>query len=80
MFDSDSVFYNQQIIRICSPVYMKSGNVRVAYHGELTTASDGIHMAEQMATVLEHIRKYSPEATQSSDGTGPAIPVQILGE
>ena len=66
-----------EIIRICSPVYIKSGNVRVSSHGQLTTALDGKHMAEQMATVLEHINRYSPKAIQSPSGSGPAIPEPV---
>ena len=72
------VYEMPEIIRICAPVYMKSGNVKVASHGQLTTAGDGTHMAEQMATVLEHINRYSPKAIQSPSGSGPAIPVPIL--
>lgn len=62
------------IIRVCSPVYLKSGNVMVSAHGMLTSAQDGVHMVNQMAVVLEHIHRYSPHAKQSKTGEGPAIP------
>jgi hypothetical protein len=71
------VYEMPEIIRICAPIYMKSGNIRVASHGQLTTAGDGAHMAEQMATVLEHIQRHSPKAIQSPSGSGPAIPHPI---
>lgn len=63
------------MIRICSPMYLKSGNVRVAAHGSLTSATDGAQMVEQLAVVLEHVKRYYPEAIQSDYGIGPAIPV-----
>lgn len=64
-----------EIVRICSPVYIKSGNVRVASHGQLTTVEDGKQMVDQMAVVIEHIKRYFPEAVQSVNGNGPAIPI-----
>jgi len=68
-------YESPEIIRICSPVYIKSGNVRVASHGQLTTKEDGIKMVDQMAVVIEHTNRYFPEAMQSEVGNGPAIPV-----
>lgn len=68
------------MIRICSPIYLKSGNVMVAAHGQLTTFQDGEHMVNQMAVVLEHIQRYYPEAIQSENGQGPAIPKGELTE
>ena len=69
-----------EIIRICSPVYIKSGNVAVPAHGQRTTAMDGKHMVEQLATVMEHIQRYAPNAVQSPAGSGPALPIKPTAE
>ncbi len=68
------IYEAPDIIRICAPVHIKSGNIMVAGHGVLSAKSDGEAMAEQMAVVLEHIDRYFPEAVQSPAGAGSAIP------
>ena len=63
-----------EIVRICSPVNLKSGNIMVPSHGFRSGQTDGENMAEQMAVVLEHIDRYFPAAVQSPPGSGPALP------
>ncbi|AOM81850.1 U32 family peptidase [Salisediminibacterium beveridgei] len=65
------------MIRICSPMYLKSGNVMISGHGQKTSADNGASMVEQMSVVLEHIGRYYPDVVQSKPGNGPAIPVKV---
>ncbi|MCK4570518.1 peptidase [Candidatus Bipolaricaulota bacterium] len=65
-----------EMVRVASPVYLKTGNSAVSGHGIRTTAAEGRAMAEQASIVVEMVHKYLPEAKQS--GPGPddaAIPV-----
>lgn len=57
-----------EIVRIASPVHLKTGNSVVAGHGQLTTAENGSRMAEQASLVLEMVSRYYPEAVQSEPG------------
>ena len=59
------VYEAPEIVRIASPVYLKTGNSVVSEHGMPTTAKDGIRMARQAMIVLEMVNKYFPEAIQS---------------
>jgi len=54
-----------EIVRIASPVYIKTGNSAIAKHGSVTTANDAKRMAVQASIALEMITKYYPEAKQS---------------
>lgn len=54
-----------EIVRVASPVYIKTGNSQIGGHGERTSASDARRMAGQAAIVKEFITKYIPEAVQS---------------
>jgi len=64
------VYEAPEMVRICSPVYLKTGNSCVSGHGQLTTAANGIDMARQAHIVLEMVHKYYPEATQLKAGEG----------
>jgi len=65
-----------EIVRIASPVYLKTGNSAVSGHGIRTTAAEGRAMAEQASIVVEMVNKYLPEAKQSAAGAdGAAVPV-----
>jgi len=65
-----------EIVRVASPVYLKTGNSAVAGHGIRTTAAEGRAMAEQASIVVEMVGKYLPEAVQSAAGTDDAaVPV-----
>jgi len=58
------VYEAAEMVRICAPVYLKTGNSCVSTHGHLTTGQDGINMARQAKIVLEMIDRYFPEAIQ----------------
>jgi hypothetical protein len=47
-----------EIVRIASPVYIKTGNSAIAKHGSITTANDAKRMAIQASIALEMITKY----------------------
>lgn len=54
-----------EIIRVASPVYLKSGNSTLDSHGYKTTAKEGVNMAIQASIVLEMIENHFSEAKQS---------------
>jgi hypothetical protein len=58
------VYEAPEIVRVASPVYLKTGNSVVAEHGTPTTAKEGIRMAHQASIVLEMVKKYYQEAIQ----------------
>jgi len=65
-----------EIVRVASPVYLKTGNSAVAGHGIRTTAAEGRAMAEQASIIVEMVGKYLPEAKQSPAGPDDAaVPV-----
>ncbi len=65
-----------EIVRIASPVYLKTGNSAVSGHGIRTTAAEGRAMADQASIVLEMVGKYLPEAVQGGPGaTDAGVPV-----
>jgi len=57
-----------EMVRIVSPVHLKSGNSVVSAHGTLTTSENGRRMAEQVSLVLEFMQRYYPQAIQSKPG------------
>jgi len=63
------VYEAPEIVRVASPCHLKCGNSVVAGHGQLTSAQDGINMANQAAIVKEMVERYYPEAIQSEAGT-----------
>ena len=54
-----------EIVRIASPVYLKTGNSVISSHGQLTTPEDARQMARQASITLEMVKRYYPEAIQS---------------
>ncbi|NPV70189.1 MAG: peptidase [Firmicutes bacterium] len=58
-----------EMVRVASPLHLKTGNSVVGGHGELTSASDGRNMAAQAAIIKEMMERYCPEAVQSVAGT-----------
>jgi hypothetical protein len=65
-----------EIVRVASPVYLKTGNSAVAGHGIRTTAAEGRAMADQASIVVEMVNKYLPDAVQSGPAPADAaIPV-----
>ena len=57
-----------EIVRIASPVYLKTGNSVVNAHGQLTTAAQGKLMARQASITVEMVNRHYPEAVQSERG------------
>ncbi len=57
-----------EIVRVASPVYLKTGNSAVSGHGIRTTVAEGRAMAEQASIVVEMVNKYLPDAVQSGPG------------
>jgi hypothetical protein len=57
-----------EMVRIASPIHLKTGNSRVGAHGIQTTAADGRNMADQASIVVETMKKYFPQAIQSKPG------------
>ena len=62
------VYEAPEMVRVCSPVYLKTGNSAVSGHGQLTSASDGVNMARQSSIVVEMVKRYYPEAVQLQPG------------
>ncbi len=54
-----------EIVRIASPVYLKTGNSVISSHGKLTTPEDARQMIRQASITLEMVKRYYPEALQS---------------
>ncbi len=63
------VYEAPEMVRVASPIHLKTGNSVVAGHGQLTTAKNGVDMARQAAIVKEMVERYYPEAIQSKAGT-----------
>jgi len=65
-----------EMVRVGSPIHLKTGNSVVTGHGVKTTAEHGRLMAEQASIVIEIVSKYYPEAVQSQPAAeGMAVPV-----
>jgi hypothetical protein len=64
------VYEAPEMVRVCAPVYLKTGNSCVSGHGQLTTAQNGVDMARQASIVLEFVNRYYPEAKQLKAGEG----------
>jgi hypothetical protein len=58
------VYEAPEMVRLCAPVFLKTGNSVVSAHGSLTSAHDGVMMAQQAAIVYEMVMRYYPEAKQ----------------
>lgn len=54
-----------EIVRVASPVYLKTGNSVLFRHGQETGSKEGKAMARQVTIVSEMMQRYFPEAIQS---------------
>lgn len=63
------VYEAPDIVRVASPVYLKTGNSALSQHGSATNKNDGLKMARQASIVLELVNFYTPEAKQSKIGS-----------
>jgi hypothetical protein len=62
------VYEAPEIVRVAAPLHCKTGNSVVSGHGEMTSAADGVKMADQATIVVEMLNKFYPELTQSPKG------------
>ena len=58
------VYEAPEMVRVASPVYLKTGNSVLDTHSSYNTEEHGILMARQVSITLEMIRRYFPEAIQ----------------
>src|SRR5512136_3286466 len=63
------VYEAPEIVRVAAPLHCKTGNSVVSAHGSLTSASDGVKMADQASIVVEMLNKYQPDLKQSPKGS-----------
>jgi hypothetical protein len=63
------VYEAPEIVRVAAPLHCKTGNSVVSGHGEMTSAADGVKMADQATIVVEMLNKYYPDLKQSPKGT-----------
>ncbi|SRR5579871_680497 len=59
------VYDAPEMIRICAPVYLKTGSSVLERHGMTITNELAKAMARQVAVSMETIKRYYPEATQT---------------
>ena len=52
------VYEAPEIVRVAAPLHCKTGNSVVSGHGEMTSAADGVKMADQATIVVEMLNKY----------------------
>lgn len=67
------VYEAPEIVRIASPVYLKTGNSVILKHGQITTEKDGKAMARQASIVIEMVERFLPTAKQSKHHS--AVPI-----
>ena len=64
------------MIRVCAPVLLETGSSVLERHGMVITEELAVAMARQVAVSMETIRRYMPEAVQTTDRAEDlAIPV-----
>ena len=59
------VYDAPEMIRICAPVYLKTGSSVLERHGITITNEIAKAMARQVAVLMETIKRYFPEAVQT---------------
>lgn len=70
------VYDAPEMIRICAPVYLKTGSSVLERHGMTITNDLALAMARQVAVSMETIKRYIPEAVQTKGRVDDmAIPV-----
>ena len=57
-----------EMVRVASPLYVKTGNVAVSHHSIMVDDGAGLRMAREVALSVQHINKYLPDAIQSKPG------------
>lgn len=70
------VYDTPEMVRICAPVYLKTGSSVLERHGMVITEDLAVQMAHQVAVSMETLRRYMPEAVQTEGRAADmAIPV-----
>jgi hypothetical protein len=59
------VYDAPEMIRICAPVYLKTGSSALERHGMVITDELALAMARQVAVSMETIHRYMPDAKQT---------------
>ena len=54
------------MIRVCAPVLLETGSSVLERHGMVITEELAVAMARQVAVSMETIRRYMPEAVQTT--------------
>lgn len=62
-------FEAPEMVRVGSPIHLKSGNSAIGGHGEITGRSEAAAMARQVVIMREFMERYFPEARQSPRGS-----------
>lgn len=65
-----------EMIRVCAPVYLKTGSSVLERHGMVISKELAVAMARQVAVSMETIRRYFPDAVQTqAPAKDMAVPV-----
>ena len=59
------VYDTPEMVRICAPVYLKTGSSALERHGMAITEQMAVAMAQQVAVSMETLRRYRPAAVQT---------------
>jgi len=59
------VYDAPEMVRICSPVYLKTGSSALERHGMVITEQMAMAMARQVAVAMETLERYLPNAVQT---------------
>ena len=60
------VYDAPEMVRICAPVYLKTGSSALERHGMVITEQMAMAMASQVAVSMEMLRRYLPGAVQTA--------------
>lgn len=55
-----------EMIRLCAPVYLKTGSSVLERHGQVINDDLALQMARQVAVSVETLRRYMPDALQTT--------------
>jgi hypothetical protein len=61
-------FEAPEMVRIGSPLHLKTGNSALSAHGVPTTEADAVRMVQQSVCVTRAVEKYYPDAKRSKKG------------
>ena len=60
------VYEAPEMVRICAPVYLKTGSSALERHGMVINEQMAVAMARQVAVAMETLRRYLPDAVQTT--------------